>query len=468
MPSHLLIAEDEPVQRQMLSRLLEKKLGYTVEAVENGKEALLRLKAAPLGMFGAVLLDIQMPEMDGFETLRYLRNHYPTIPVIMLTASGDAETAVKAIKEGASDFLSKPVDIAQLEVTLINALKMRRMADELSRLKRDKEGALHFTDIIGHKGGLQTAVAIGRKAAASDVPIFLTGETGVGKELFARAIHGESRRAGAPFIAINCGAIPANLIESILFGHEKGAFTSATSRSIGKFREAEGGTIFLDEIGDLPLEAQVKLLRVLQQKEVEPVGAARPVKVDVRVISATHHDLKSDVQQGQFREDLYFRLNVLPLVIPPLRQRTEDIVPMAEAFLERFALADGLHGKPLSADAAVYLRTQHWPGNVRELENLMRRALVLSDDTMIEARLLQQLHAVEESAGGASLTHSQPLHINLLNDTGRFKTITQIEAEAMHKSLHYHGNNITHAAEALDMAKSTFYRKMKEQSENHS
>lgn len=461
----VLIAEDDPLQREMLTLLLTRKLGYKVIAVHDGKESVARIRSSNVGDIGAVLLDIHMPGMDGFEALHGIRQYRPDLPVLMLTGSDATALAVKAIKAGASDFIVKPPEAAHLDIAIKNAMRFSALSQELAKLKRDRDGALAFTDLVGHSTGLAAAVGYGRKAAASDVPVLVLGETGVGKELFARAIHGESKRAGAPFIALNCGAIPENLVESTLFGHEKGSFTGATARTAGKFREAEGGTIFLDEIGELPLEAQVKLLRVLQQKEVEPVGAGRPVKVNVRVISATNRDLQRDVQSGRFREDLYFRLNVLPILLPPLRDRPQDILPLAAYFMERLAAAEGLAVRPLSKDTRHYLTGHPWPGNIRELQNLMHRALVLCDGEEIDRASLMQLHQTSGNAPLAERRALPALHLDMRRVDGGLKTISQIETEALHAALEHFGQNITRAAEALGIAKSTFYRKIKDASQ---
>lgn len=460
MRETILIAEDEPVQRRMMEALLTNKLGYNVIATENGEQAIARIEASSVGEIAAAIFDISMPVMDGFEALKLVRKFRPDIPVIMLTANDHTPVAVRAIKEGAYDFAIKPVDPEHLGVVLKNAIRASALAQEVARLKRDKEGALVFTDLVGHNGGLKTAVNYGYKAAASDVPVLISGETGVGKELFARAIHGQSRRVGAPFVAINCGAIPANLVESLLFGHEKGAFTGAIARTIGKFREADGGTIFLDEIGDLPLEAQVKLLRVLQQKEVEPVGAGKPVKINVRIISATHRDLKAEVKAGRFREDLYFRLNVLPINVPSLRERTDDILPLVDYFTHRFASTDMLEPRQLAADAQHYVTHHEWKGNVRELENLMHRALVLCEGETISAKELMLIH---DSGATYTLTSSaNALTLSLQHANGNFKTMAQIESEVITTALKHYDDNISKTADALGIAKSTFYRKIKD------
>jgi DNA-binding NtrC family response regulator len=460
MTHTILIAEDDPVQRSMIAMLLTKKLGYEVIQTSNGKEAWQYIQKSNIGEIAAVLMDIAMPEMDGFEALAEIRKYRPDLPVVMLTGNDDTSVAVRAIKEGASDFIVKPPVPAAIDVALKNAIKIASLSQEIARLKRDKEGALLFSDLIGSEGGLREAVAFGRKAAASDVPVLVMGETGSGKELFARALHGQSRRVGAPFIAINCGALPENLVESILFGHEKGSFTGAITRTIGKFREAEGGTIFLDEIGELPLDAQVKLLRVLQQKEVEPVGAGKPVKINVRIISATNRDLKADVKEGRFREDLFFRLNVLPITLPPLRERKDDIISLAEYFIERLSAADNLPPRILSKDAANYLISQSWAGNVRELENLVHRALVMSDGDHITRTNLQQIH--DSSPVQTAAPTASSMSIALMRSDGACKPMADIEAEAMHTILAHFEGNITRAADSLGIAKSTFYRKIKD------
>ena len=456
----VLLVEDDPLQREFMSQMLRKKLGYLVATANDGSEAMLRLKDANVDTFCAVLLDISMPVMDGFETLHAIRNSRNDLPVIILTGTGDTQTAVKAIKEGANDFVVKPAEVTQLDVVLKNAIRMSAMSRELTRMKRDKEGALAFSDLVGAQGGLAETVALGRKAAASEVPVIIMGDAGTGKELFARAIHGESRRVGSPFIAIDCGAIPENLVDSTLFGHEKGSFAGAATRTLGKFREAEGGTLFLDEISELPPDAQIKLLRALQQQEVEPIGSPRPVKINVRIISASNRDLKAEVKAGRFREDLYFHLNVLPIVLPPLRQRGDDVLSLSQHFINRFAASDMLPAKTLTADACQYLARQKWQGNVRELENLIRRALVLSEGTQIDQSQLRSIHEKDDAAELA-LSSPHGLHCMLRNEDGRFKTMSELESEIMQIALDHYEQNIPRAAESLDIAKSTFYRKIK-------
>lgn len=450
MSHTILLAEDDPVQRKIFSMMLAKKLGYEVIAVENGQAALARVEASNVGSIAAVLLDIQMPEMDGFETLKSIRKYRPDLPVLMLTGNDDTNVAVRAIKDGASDFIVKPPEPTHLDIAIKNAIRISSLSRELAKLKRDKEGALSFTDLVGHSAGLAEAVAYGRKAAASDVPVLLAGETGVGKELFARAIHGESKRVGAPFIALNCGAIPAGQVEATLFAYDKGAF-----------RRAEGGTLFLDDIDKLSAEAQVKLLHLLQQKEIEAVTLGKKIKVNVRLISAASVDFGKETQAGRFREDLYFRLNILPIALPSLHARKQDIVPLAEYFIERLSLSEGLLAKALHETGKHYLVAQPWPGNVRELENLVHRALVLCEEDEISDALLARIHASNIAVPANERRATPMLHLNLRWPDGHFKTMSEIETETMKAVMAHFEGNITRASDVLGMAKSTFYRKIK-------
>lgn len=465
MTQPVLIVEDDQMQREMLATLLRRKLDFRSHEAGHGREALEILESDRGRAVKLVILDLNMPVMGGLETLEILRQKYPSLPVIMLTGSKDIEDAIQAMKLGAIDFLIKPYEGDRMMVTVRNALKISTLSKEVSRLKNEKEGTFTFENIIGHDRGLAPIVNIGRKAASSDIPVLITGETGTGKEVFAKAIHGESARSGKPFIAVNCGAIPSQLVESTLFGHEKGAFTGATEKVIGKFREAEGGTIFLDEVGELPLDTQVKLLRVLQQKEVEPVGAGKPVPVNVRIISATNRDLQKEIDERNFREDLFFRLNVLQIALPPLRERKQDIPVLAAHFIERFCVNEGGVPKDLSEATEKQLVNYAWPGNVRQLENVINRAMVMSDGNVLDVDDLIGL--VSESAP-SSTNKTLPVYkdIRIISNDGDFKTINEIELEAIHLALDYFDNNVTRASKALGMAKSTFYKKMKSQSQD--
>ena len=465
MTEPILIVEDDPMQRQMLTTLLRRKLDFMARSAENGHEALQVLEADHGKTIKLVILDLDMPVMGGMETLSILKQKYPAIAVIMLTGSKDIDDAVDAMKHGAIDFLTKPYEADRMAVTVKNALKISTLTKEVSRLKSQKAGTFSFENLIGHDGGLVEVVNIGRKASAADIPVLITGETGTGKEVFAQAIHGESGRAGQSFIAVNCGAIPSQLVESTLFGHEKGAFTGATEKKIGKFREAEGGTIFLDEVGELPLDAQVKLLRVLQQKEVEPVGAGKPVPVNVRIISATNRDLQAEVHDGRFREDLFFRLNVLHIALPALRDRRSDIPALAAHFVERFCSNEGGVPKDLSKTTLNNLVAYNWPGNVRQLENIINRAIVMSEGNVLDIENLKTLADDSIESGGSDHERfsSHPHTVDVIKQDGAFKTVGDIEQEAMQIALRHYDHNITQAAKALGMAKSTFYKKMKSQ-----
>src|SRR6516225_4578718 len=378
MPPSLLIVDDDPVQRRLLSAAVER-FGYTATAVGGGDEALARLTAPDGEAFALVILDLVMPDVDGMAVLARLRDLDRAVPVIVQTAHGGIETVVSAMRAGAVDFVVKPVSMERLQVSIENALKLGALEVELARMKRMATGTLTFRDIITKSAAMERVIRLGQRAAASQIPILIEGESGVGKELIARAIQGAGDRRSRTFVTVNCGAIPDNLVESILFGHEKGAFTGATERHAGKFVEASGGTLFLDEVSELPLSAQVKLLRALQEGAIEAVGGRKPVKVDVRIVSATNRKLLERVKQGHFREDLFYRLHVLPLTIPSLRARREDIPHLLRHFLARFAAEENRSITGISGEAMAYLAQLDWPGNIRQLENTVYRAVVMSE-----------------------------------------------------------------------------------------
>lgn len=462
MPKPVLIVEDDTMQAQMLATLLRKKLDFGAQFAENGRDALEILEADAGKTIKLVVMDLEMPVMGGMEALEIMRQRYPSTPVVMLTGSQDISDAVEAMKLGAVDFLTKPYEAHRLSVTVKNALKISTLSKEVTRLKHETEGTFGFENLIGSDAGLSPIVTLGRKAAASDIPTLITGETGTGKEVFSKAIHGESARAGGPFIAVNCGAIPSQLVESTLFGHEKGSFTGATEKTIGKFREAEGGTIFLDEVGELPLDTQVKLLRVLQQKEVEPVGAGKAVSINVRIVSATNRDLQAEVNDGHFREDLFFRLNVLTLELPPLRKRKSDIPLLTQHFIDRFCVREGGIPKQIASETLQALQNHNWPGNVRELENTINRAMVMSEGQVLDIPEISSQAGAVYSENSATFSHnSDASKLSLVGADGTFQTMDDIEASAMRAALNHHTDNITQAAKALGIAKSTFYKKMK-------
>ncbi len=340
MPNKVLVVDDEPVQRRLLEATLQK-LGFDPICVENGNEALDALEGKNGHRIKAVILDLVMPEMDGMAVLEAMSSRKLSQPVIVQTAQGGVETAVNAMRAGAVDFVVKPAAPQRLKTSLHNAMHMEALQGEIKRIKRSATGKLTVDEIISSSANMERVKSIAKKAAQSSIPVLIEGESGVGKELIARAVQGMSDRSSRNLVTVNCGALPENLVESILFGHEKGAFTGASDKHLGKFQEAHGGTLFLDEIGELPADIQVKLLRALQEGEIDPVGSSKPVKVDFRLVSATNRDLMQEVKAGNFREDLYYRLNVLPITVPPLRERREDIPELLRHFIARIATEEG-------------------------------------------------------------------------------------------------------------------------------
>src|SRR5918911_220409 len=395
MAATILIADDDAVQRRLVENMVQK-CGYETAVVDSG-DAAVELLTGPDGQgIDGLVLDLVMPGLDGMGVLAKIREAGLTVPVIVQTAHGGIDNVVAAMRAGATDFVVKPVGAERLQVSLRNALSASALEKGFQRLKRSRTGPLPFRDIVTRTARMQAVLRTAEKAAASLIPVLIEGESGVGKELIARAIHGSGERRSKPFVAVNCGAIPDNLVESTLFGHEKGAFTGATERHVGKFVEASGGTLFLDEIGELPLDAQVKLLRAIQEGEVDPVGGKKPVRVDIRLISATNKSLLELVKEGRFREDLYHRLNVFPMTLPPLRARREDIPDLVRAFLARFAAEEGKRVRGLSAEALSLLVRYDWPGNVRQLENALFRAVVLADGDELTLAEFPQIAAQVE------------------------------------------------------------------------
>jgi two-component system, NtrC family, response regulator AtoC len=380
MPT-ILVVEDEP---KML-RLLELNLsgeGYSVQSATDAESALKLLRQEKIDL---VLTDLRLPGMDGLEFLQAVKRANAHLPVIMMTAYGTVETAVEAMKAGASDYVLKPFSIEEIKLLVRKELDIHRLREENISLREAVGKRYEFRNIVARGPKMQEVLATVERVAPTNSTVLLGGESGVGKDLIARAIHQHSRRASGPFVKINCTAIPENLLESELFGYEKGAFTGAVTSKPGKFELADKGTIFLDEIGDVPPAIQVKLLRVLQEREFERLGGTKTLKVDVRVVAATNQDLRAALEQGTFREDLYYRLNVVPISLPPLREHKEDIPYLVDHFLERFARESGKPIQGVTPAALKLLMDFHWPGNVRELENILERAVALSTGTTIDA-----------------------------------------------------------------------------------
>ena len=494
MAKRVLVVDDDPAQRRILEETV-KRLGFETKTAGSGEQALQILESPDRGGVSLMILDLVMPGLDGMAVLERLHNKPSVPPIIVQTAHGSIDTAISAMRAGAADFVIKPASPERLEVSIKSALKIEALNGEITRIKKKVEGTLTFNDLIIRGDAMQRVISLGKRAAASNIPVLVEGESGVGKELIARAIQGESERAGRPFVTVNCGAIPENLVESILFGHEKGAFTGAVDRRIGKFQEADGGTLFLDEVGELPLDAQVKLLRALQEGEIDPVGAKRPVKVNFRLISATNRDMIQLVKDGKFREDLYYRLNVFPIWVPPLRERIGDVPELARHFLARFAAEEGKRVRDISDEAMRLLTAYSWPGNVRQLENAVFRAVVLADGSELTVSEFPQIAAhvegfkaeipaappqVVKSGAfegpallGAEATIPQTIEIRAndgsgslgipaVDADGEIRSLEAMEADMIRLALGRYRGHMTEVAKRLNIGRSTLYRKMQE------
>jgi len=506
--THILVIDDDPVQRRLLKHAVER-IGHTPHLAENGKQGLESL-ARHGDKINVIILDLMMPEMNGIAFLNALRDQGIEIPVIVQTGQGGIETVVMAMRAGAFDFVVKPVSPERIGSAISNALKVDRTSHARNPA-RSRAGAIRFNDIVAVSPAMTRVMELARRAAQSEIPVVLEGESGVGKEMVARAIQAASDRANKPFITVNCGAIPSNLVESILFGHEKGAFTGAMDKHAGKFVEADGGTLFLDEIGELPLDVQVKLLRAIQNGEIETIGARRPQKVDVRLISATNKDLIAAVKAGEFREDLYYRLNVFPITIPALRRRKEDIPVLARTFVERFAIAQKMDVAPeLTPSAMALLTAFDWPGNIRQLENTIFRAVVLARGPQLNVDDFNQIaaqipgyisengesiftgareqvaapalaatdmpgahpdfaRAATEDRNAYRADYRQPMIspivegiISGIGKDGGVRTIASVEEELIRFALRFYRGQMSEVARRLGIGRSTLYRKLKD------
>src|SRR6186997_3094424 len=442
MAATILIADDDAVARRLVENMVQK-CGYEPLVVDSGDAAISALTAPDAQIIDAMVLDLVMPGLDGMGVLAKIREAGLNIPVIVQTAHGGIDNVVSAMRAGAQDFVVKPVGIERLQVSLRNALNASALKGELQRIRHSREGRLTFADVVTRSETMAAVLRTAQKAAASGIPVLIEGESGVGKELFARAIHGSSERKAKPFVAVNCGAIPDNLVESILFGHEKGAFTGATEKHLGKFVEASGGTLFLDEVGELPMAAQVKLLRAIQEGEVEPVGARKTVKVDVRIISATNRNLIDDVKSGRFREDLFYRLHVFPIAVPPLRERAEDIPDLVRHFLARIAAEEGKRVRSISSEALTLLGHHRWPGNVRQLENAVFRAVVLAEGDSLGINEFPQIAA--QISGEAAPAAPAPAFAEPMRGPAMFEVPPLLDFSAEVAPL----NRLTHDALVL-------------------
>src|SRR5688500_9938069 len=444
MRSSVLIVDDEAGVRSALSGVLRDE-GYQVDAVESGEACLDRVSRAP---YDVIVLDIWLPGLDGLATLERLRQRHVDAPVVMISGHGNIESAVRAIKLGAFDFVEKPLSLEKTVLVIGNAVRQRRLEAENRALRAHVDRRLTMVGESYPMGQLREQIAM---AAPTNGRVLIFGENGTGKELVARSIHAHSRRRAGPFVEVNCAAIPEELIESELFGHMKGAFTGAVADRRGKFEMADTGTLFLDEIGDMTLKTQAKVLRALQEQVVEPVGGTSSVKVDVRVLAATNKDLPTEIRAGRFREDLYFRLNVIPVYVPPLRDRDSDIPVLADHFMAELAREYGRRPKKFDAGAATGLRSYSWPGNVRELRNVIERLIIMVPGDVITLDDLAFLEGRSVRDVGGTPQEAMPLH----------QARDRFEREYILQALAAQQGNISRTAEALGVERSNLYRKMK-------
>ena len=455
----LLLIDDEPAQRRLVAALAAR-AGWRSIFAADGEMGIATLGTQDGMQLDAILLDHWSMQADATRLIAELRERRPALPILMLTANGSVAHAVDAMRAGATDFLVKPLAPERL-LAALDAAVSGTDAGELRPLTEKIPALLAFDEIVGSSPDFRAALAIAAKAARARVPVLIEGESGVGKEVVAEAIHAASPRAKKPMVTINCGAIPANLVESELFGHEKGAFTGAFERKIGKFQDADGGTLFLDEIGEMPLDAQVKLLRVLQSGEVQSIGARHPRQVDVRVIAATNKRLADEVEAGRFREDLYYRLNVVQVTIPPLRERTGDVPALARHLLARIAQQPGLTQLGITDDALALLVEYDWPGNVRQLQNALFRAAVLCEGAALTRTDFPQIAALghRRSTPAASINGGG---VTLFRPDGNLRPLEDIEADVIRLAIGHYRGRMTEVARRLGIGRSTLYRKLGE------
>jgi DNA-binding NtrC family response regulator len=445
----IFIIDDEQAISKLLSYWVKDKWKYEVEVFSNGEDALKKLHMRP----DLILLDIMLPGLDGIETLKRIKQYDENLPVIMLSAQGSIEVAVQALKYGAFDYFPKPIDQQRLELAIKNAVKNYELTKELQILKENVKKDYSFDNIISADGKMQDVFKLVTKVLDNEITVLIYGESGTGKELIARAIHYNGKRKDKPFVVVNCASIPRELLESELFGHEKGSFTGAHQRKLGKFELANEGTIFLDEVGELEMLLQAKLLRVIQQREFERVGGTELIKTDVRIISATNRDLKLAVEKREFREDLFYRLNSFPIYIPPLRQRKGDVFVLAQHFLDTFSKKLGKNIKGFSKRALKLIYEYNWPGNIREMENTIERCIIIAEGETIDVDDLPiQIRSMENSA------IIEPNGALFSDDT--IIPFEKLKEEAIRHALRVTHGNIVDAAKKLHLGRATIYRLM--------
>lgn len=445
--SKILVVDDEQGIREVLSGILEDE-GHEVFAVEDGIEGLQLLKTEPIDL---VLLDVWLPNMGGIDVLKRIKTDYPETQVIIISGHGNIDLAVKAVKLGAFDFMEKPLSLEKVVTLVKNALEMEQLKKENRRLR---SSMLDNDEILGDSSGMRRVREIIQQSSAVDSRVLITGENGTGKELVAREIHRRSRRSGGPFIEVNCAAIPDTLIESELFGHEKGAFTSAVGRRKGKFELADRGTLFLDEVADMSLQAQAKVLRAIQEMTFERIGGEESISVDVRLISATNKNIQHEIAEGRFREDLFFRLNVIPIHVPPLRERDNDLVILIDYFMEKFQRVAGAPRKRFDEQSMELLRSYDWPGNVRELKNFSERINIMTDEEVLTADLVRFFL-------GESTPRRRANDLEAYAEMGLSEARDSFEKRYIMQKLHEHGHNISRTAQALGVYPSNLHGKIR-------
>ncbi|NOY78011.1 MAG: sigma-54-dependent Fis family transcriptional regulator [Calditrichaeota bacterium] len=448
MRKKILVVDDEPLMQEFLLEALERRNPYEVVLAENGKNALKKIEK---DSFQLIISDIRMPDISGMELLEKIRKIDPNCGVILITAYGTVQMAVQAMKQGAFDFITKPLNVDQIEMVVDKYFKFRDLQTENTYLKDEINRQYGFSNIIGKSEKMKRVFEIVEMVAQSRATVLIRGASGTGKELIARAIHYHSGRRNKPFIKTNCAALPDGLIESELFGHEKGAFTGAIRTTKGRFELADGGTLLLDEISEMSLPLQAKLLRVLQEKEFEKIGNPETLQVDVRIIATTNRDLKEEVRKGTFREDLYYRLNVVPIELPPLRERKDDIPLLIEHFIRKYSRDNQKEISGIDKDALKLLMKYNWPGNVRELENTIERAVVISKDSVLSAQHFLAFNAFEEDWQGENGIWQ-----------GNTKNLKEIERRKILEVLRETNGNRTRAAEELGISVRTLRNKLRE------
>ena len=447
----IFIVDDEESVAKLLEVWVTEKWKYQARVFSSGEECLEALDEGP----GVVLLDLMLPGIGGTETLKEIRKREPDLPVFILSAQAKIDVAIETLKVGASDYFSKPIDFPRLEIAIKNALQISELSKEVERLRETVSQRVHFENIVAQSGEMHDVFSLVGKVKDNEIPVLVLGESGTGKELVAKAIHYNGKRKNGPFIVVNCASIPRDLLESELFGHEKGSFTGAVQRRLGRFEQAGGGTVFLDEIGELDLSLQAKLLRVIQSKEFERVGGNETIKTDARVVSATNKDLKEEVKHKHFREDLYFRLSAFPIMLPPLRQRKSDILLLAEFFLKLFSKELAKPNLKFSRKALNLLYEYPWPGNVRELENAIQRAIVMVDNQEITERELP-LSVQTFASPAAGDKAASPFAL----EDAVIVPFEKLKENAIRNALKATKGNIVEASQKLKIGRATLYRLM--------